>query len=76
VDDVVAEVIHEDYDPHDLIEDRFIVGDPDDWIEELRAYEDALGADHIVTRIYFEGMTHEDMMQQLDLLCSEVVSRV
>jgi alkanesulfonate monooxygenase SsuD/methylene tetrahydromethanopterin reductase-like flavin-dependent oxidoreductase (luciferase family) len=74
--DLGHDVIHEDYNPHDLIEDRFIVGDPDDWIEELRAYEDALGADHIVTRIYFEGMTHEDMMQQLDLLCSEVVSRV
>ena len=74
--DLGHDVIHEDYDPHDLIEDRFIVGDPDDRVEELRAYEDALGANRVVTRIYFEGMSHEDVMSQLELLCSEVAPKV
>jgi alkanesulfonate monooxygenase SsuD/methylene tetrahydromethanopterin reductase-like flavin-dependent oxidoreductase (luciferase family) len=74
--DLGHDVIHDDYDPHDLIENRFIVGTPDDWVEELHAYEEELGADHVVTRIYFEGMSHEDMMHQLDLLCSEVAPRV
>lgn len=74
--DLGHDVIHEDYDPRDLIEDRFIVGDPDDWVEELRAYEDAMGADHVVTRIYFEEMSHEDVIDQLDLLCNEVAPKV
>lgn len=74
--DLGHDVIHEDYDPRDLVEDRFIVGDPDDWIQELRAYEDAMGADHVVTRIYFEGMSHDDVMDQLELLCSEVAPEV
>jgi alkanesulfonate monooxygenase SsuD/methylene tetrahydromethanopterin reductase-like flavin-dependent oxidoreductase (luciferase family) len=74
--DLGHDVIHEDYDPRDLVEDRFIVGDPDDWVEELRAYEDALGADHVVARIYFEGMSHGDVMDQLELLCSEVAPAV
>lgn len=74
--DLGHDVIHEDYDPQDLVEDRFIVGDPDDWIEELRSYEEALGVNHVVTRIYFDGMSHEDMMDQLELLCTEVAPNV
>lgn len=74
--DLGHDVIHEDYDPTDLVEERFIVGDPDDWIQELRAYEDALGVDHVATRIYFEGMSHDDIMDQLELLCSEVAPEV
>lgn len=74
--DLGHDVIHEDYDPRDLIEDRFIVGNPNDWVEEIRAYRDVVGADHIVTRIYFEGMTHQDVMDQLELLCDEVVPYV
>lgn len=74
--DLGHDVIHEDYDPQDLVEDRFIVGDPDDWIEEVRSYGAEFGADHIVTRIYFEGMSHEAVMDQLELLCSEVAPEV
>lgn len=74
--DLGHDVIHADYDPQDLIEDRFIVGDPDDWVRELHAYNDAVGAEHVVTRIYFEGMTHDDVMDQLRLLCHEVAPRV
>jgi len=31
--DLGHDVIHDDYDPMELIEDRFIVGSPDDWVE-------------------------------------------
>lgn len=74
--DLGHDVLRGEYEPADLIEDRFIVGDPDDWVEELHAYETALDADHVVTRIYFEGMDHSDVMNQLTLLCEEVAPRV
>lgn len=74
--DLGHDVLRSEYEPEDLIEDRFIVGDPDDWVEELRAYEDALGVDHMITRIYFEGMDHDDVMDQLTLLCEEVAPKV
>jgi alkanesulfonate monooxygenase SsuD/methylene tetrahydromethanopterin reductase-like flavin-dependent oxidoreductase (luciferase family) len=70
--DLGHDVLRGEYDPEDLIEDRFLVGDPDDWVKELEAYEDALGADHVVVRVYFEGMDHGDIMDQLELICEEV----
>jgi alkanesulfonate monooxygenase SsuD/methylene tetrahydromethanopterin reductase-like flavin-dependent oxidoreductase (luciferase family) len=74
--DLGHDVIRGEYEPRDLVEDRFIVGDPDDWVSELRSYEDHLGADHVVARIYFEGMSHERVMDQLELLCREVAPNV
>jgi len=74
--DLGHDVIHDDYDPMDLVEDRFIVGSPEDWVEEIRAYDEAMGVDHLAVRIYFEGMDHGDVMDQLELLCDEVAPRV
>lgn len=74
--DLGHDVLRGEYDPEDLIEDRFLVGNPDDWVEELQAYEDVLGADHVVVRIYFEGMNHGDVMNQLELICEEVKPRL
>jgi alkanesulfonate monooxygenase SsuD/methylene tetrahydromethanopterin reductase-like flavin-dependent oxidoreductase (luciferase family) len=72
--DLGHDVIHSDgYEPRNLIEDRFIVGDPDDWAEELERYETEFGADHVVVRLYANGMTHEDVLDQLELICEEVV---
>lgn len=74
--DLGHDVLRGEYEPADLIEDRFVVGDPDDWVDHLRAYEEELGADHVVVRIYFEGMGHEAVMDQLELLCDEVAPRL
>jgi len=74
--DLGHDVIHDDYDPMELIEDRFVVGSPDDWVEEIRAYDEAMGVDHLTARICFEGMDHGDVMDQLELLCDEVEPRL
>lgn len=74
--DLGHDVLRGEYDPANLVEDRFIVGDPDDWVQELESYKNHLGTDHVVTRIYFEGMDHDTVMEQLDLLCNEVAPRV
>lgn len=71
--DLGHDVLRGEYDAMDLVEERFIVGSPSDWIEELRTYEEAVGAEHVVVRLFFEGMSHEDVMRQLELLCDDVV---
>lgn len=74
--DLGHDVLRQEYDPDDLIEERFIVGNPDDWVREITAYKDALDIDHLVVRVYFEGMDHDDVMRQLELLCEEVAPKV
>lgn len=41
---------------------------------ELTAYEDDLGITHLITRIYFEEMSYETVMDQLKLLAEDVKS--
>jgi probable F420-dependent oxidoreductase len=58
----------------DLIgKDRFVVGSPDQCIDKIRAFRDAVGADHFICRLYFPGMPHEHIMEELRLLAREVV---
>jgi hypothetical protein len=41
--DLGHDVLRGDYEPEDLVEDRFIVGDPDDWVSELKNIQEELG---------------------------------
>jgi hypothetical protein len=45
-------------------------------VREITAYKDALDIDHLIVRVYFEGMEHDDVMRQLELLCEEVAPKV
>jgi len=74
--DLGADIVGSGEDPMELVRERAIVGDPDTWIEQLRTYEDATGADHVIVRLFFPGMSHERMMEQLAVLCDEVVPKV
>jgi probable F420-dependent oxidoreductase len=53
--------------------DRFVVGNPDQCIEKIRAFRDAVGADHFICRLFFPGMPHEHIMEELRLLAKEVI---
>ncbi len=55
-----------------LGKDRFIVGSPDECITRLRRFVDTFGVDHLICRLYFPGMPHEHIMQELKLLAEEV----
>jgi probable F420-dependent oxidoreductase len=58
----------------DLIgKDRFVVGDPEQCVEKIRAFRDAVGADHFICRLFFPGMPHEHIMEELRLLAREVI---
>ncbi len=53
--------------------DRFIVGSPEQCIDKIRRFRDAFGTDELICRLYFPGMPHEHIMQELRLLASEVM---
>lgn len=74
--DLGHDVLRDDYEPADLIDDRFIGGTPDDWVSELQSYEDVFESDHVIVQISFDGISHEDVMEQLLLLGNEVKPRI
>jgi alkanesulfonate monooxygenase SsuD/methylene tetrahydromethanopterin reductase-like flavin-dependent oxidoreductase (luciferase family) len=53
--------------------DRFIVGSPDTAIAQLRRFQAAFGFDHLICRLYFPGLSHNFIMDELSLLSSEVM---
>ena len=53
--------------------ERFLVGSPDSVIEQSQVFVKALGVDHLICRLYFPGMPHEFIMDELRLLAKEVM---
>ena len=55
-----------------LSSDRFIVGNPEDCISQIKRFAETFGVDHLICRLYFAGMPHEHIMKELKLLAQEV----
>ena len=55
-----------------LGQDRFIIGDPAECRLKIRRFVETFGVDHLICRLYFPGMPHEHILQELKLLASEV----
>jgi alkanesulfonate monooxygenase SsuD/methylene tetrahydromethanopterin reductase-like flavin-dependent oxidoreductase (luciferase family) len=55
-----------------LSRDRFVVGNPDDCITQIQHFVETFGVDHLICRLYFAGMPHEQIMTELKLLANEV----
>lgn len=53
--------------------DRFLVGSPETVIRQLQKFKEAFGVDHLICRLYFPGIPHEFIMQELRLLAQEVI---
>lgn len=53
--------------------DRFLIGGPQTIIRQIQKFEQVFGVDHLICRLYFPGMPHEFIMQELRLLASEVM---
>ena len=60
----------------DLARDRFLIGSPDDIVEQVRRYETELGANYMVMRMQWPGMPQEQAMRQIALLREEVIPRI
>jgi len=55
-----------------LSTDRFIVGNPEDCITQIQRFVGTFGVDHLICRLYFAGMPHDHIMNELKLLAREV----
>jgi alkanesulfonate monooxygenase SsuD/methylene tetrahydromethanopterin reductase-like flavin-dependent oxidoreductase (luciferase family) len=56
-----------------LIRDRFIIGDPDDCVRELRRYVEALGVNCFIFRIQWPGMEQAKVLRTIALLDEHVM---
>jgi alkanesulfonate monooxygenase SsuD/methylene tetrahydromethanopterin reductase-like flavin-dependent oxidoreductase (luciferase family) len=56
----------------ELAESRFVVGSPEDCIEQLLPWQQ-LGVDHFIFRTHWAGMPIEDALASVDLLTDEVL---
>ncbi|MBM3220902.1 MAG: LLM class flavin-dependent oxidoreductase [Candidatus Rokubacteria bacterium] len=56
-----------------LMEDRFLIGGPDQVIPKIRKLIDEYGMTHLICRTFFPGMPHAHIMRELDLLAREVM---
>ena len=53
--------------------DRFIVGTPEQCIAKIQHFRETFGVDHLIFRLFFPGMPHEHIMEELRLLANEVM---
>jgi alkanesulfonate monooxygenase SsuD/methylene tetrahydromethanopterin reductase-like flavin-dependent oxidoreductase (luciferase family) len=56
-----------------LVQDRFILGDPDDCIGQIRAHQEQLGITHMKFRVHWPGMPHALVMRTIHLLGEKVL---
>lgn len=56
-----------------LAHDRFLIGDPAEVIASLERFQQTFGVDHLICRLYFPGMPHAHILEELHLLASEVM---
>lgn len=56
-----------------LANDRFLVGNPEQVITRLKRFQDTFGVDHLICRLYFPGMPHEHIKDELKLIANEVM---
>jgi len=53
--------------------DRFIIGSPQTCIRQIQRFVDTFGVDHLICRLYFPGIPHRFIMQELELLGKEII---
>jgi alkanesulfonate monooxygenase SsuD/methylene tetrahydromethanopterin reductase-like flavin-dependent oxidoreductase (luciferase family) len=56
-----------------LMEDRFIIGGPEQCVAKIRRFVEQYGMTHLICRTFFPGMPHAHIMRELELLASEVM---
>ena len=56
-----------------LVQDRLILGDPDDCVRQIRAHQERLGVTHMQVRVHWPGMPHASVMRTIRLLGERVL---
>jgi alkanesulfonate monooxygenase SsuD/methylene tetrahydromethanopterin reductase-like flavin-dependent oxidoreductase (luciferase family) len=63
--------------PFDELRDqRFIIGSPDDCVEQLRRYHKRLGANHFLLRVQWAGMPQKQVLEAITLVGERVIPRL
>ena len=57
----------------ELSRDRFLIGTPDDVVQQMRQYRERLGINRMIFRMQWPGMDHAMVLKQLDLIAKYVV---
>jgi alkanesulfonate monooxygenase SsuD/methylene tetrahydromethanopterin reductase-like flavin-dependent oxidoreductase (luciferase family) len=57
----------------EISRDRFLVGSPETIIKQLQKFKDAFGVDHLICRLFFAGMPHDFILNELRQLAKEVI---
>ncbi|MBT6275784.1 MAG: LLM class flavin-dependent oxidoreductase [Chromatiales bacterium] len=60
----------------ELLEDRFLIGSPDDVTEQILKFRQRLGVNHIIMSMHWPGMDVARSMEAMALLAEEVMPRV
>ena len=56
-----------------LSQDRFLVGSPTTIIQQIQLFQNRFKMDHLICRLYFPGIPHEFIMNELKLLAEDVM---
>lgn len=59
--------------PEELLNDRFILGSPEECFEQLRPYWEELGANHLVLRTHWAGMPSSVALSSMELISDELL---
>ena len=55
-----------------ILQDRFIIGNPDECAREIQRYKE-LGVETIIMRMQWPGMAQEDTLRSIRLMGQEVI---
>jgi alkanesulfonate monooxygenase SsuD/methylene tetrahydromethanopterin reductase-like flavin-dependent oxidoreductase (luciferase family) len=56
-----------------LMEDRFIIGGPEQCLARIRRFVQEYGMTHLICRMFFPGMPHARIMRGLELIAREIM---
>ncbi len=57
-----------------VLEDRFIIGSPEECVEEIQKYQE-LGIQELILRCQWPGMPNQDSLRAVELFGQEVLPR-
>ena len=60
----------------DLRDHRFIIGSPDDCVEQLCQYHERLAANHFLLRVQRAGMPQQRVLEAIALCGARVIPRL
>ena len=56
-----------------LMQNRFLIGGPDQVVRALRPFVEKYGMTHLICRLFFPGMPHRHILRELELLSQQVL---